>query len=56
MKSQDIIYEEVITLPGSEQDETEFHPGQPGSCNHHLTYFSTKKTFFFTKMTSNEST
>ena len=30
-KSQDIIYEEFITLPGSWQNETESHPGQPES-------------------------
>ena len=34
MKSQDIIYEEFIKLPGSRQNETEFQPGQRGSCNH----------------------
>ena len=32
----DIIYEEFITLPGSRQNGTEFHLGQPGSCNHKL--------------------
>ena len=24
-----------MTLPGSGLNGTEFHPGQPGSCNHH---------------------
>ena len=36
MLSQDVIYEEFITLPGSLQNETEFYPGYPLSCNHHL--------------------
>ena len=35
-QSQDVIYEEFITLPGSRQNGTEFHSCQPGSCNHHL--------------------
>ena len=34
--SQNIIYEKFITLPASRQNEAEFHPGQPGLCNHHL--------------------
>ena len=29
-----IVYEEFIALPGSRQNGAEFHPGQPGSCNH----------------------
>ena len=29
-------YEVFITLPGSRLNGTEFHLGQPGSCNHHL--------------------
>ena len=29
-----IFYEVFITLPGSWQNETEFHPDQPRSCNH----------------------
>ena len=33
---QDIIYEEFITLPESWHNGTEFHPGQPGSCDHYL--------------------
>ena len=36
MYSQDKIYEEFKILPGFRQNETEFHPDQPGSCNHHL--------------------
>ena len=37
---QDVIYEEFITLLGSRLSRTEFHPGQPRSCNHHLTTVS----------------
>ena len=36
MQSQEITYEEFITLPGSRKNGTKFHPGQPRSCNHHL--------------------
>ena len=36
MLSQNVIYEEFITLARSRLSRTEFHPGQPGSCNHHL--------------------
>ena len=36
MQLQDVIYEEFITLPGSQQSGTEFYPSQPGSSNHHL--------------------
>ena len=36
MHSQDIINEEFITLSGFRQNEKEFHPGEPGSCNYHL--------------------
>ena len=36
MQSQDIIYKDFITLSGFRQNGTEFHLGQPGSCNHHL--------------------
>ena len=31
-----ISYEEFITLSRSRQNGKEFHPVQPGSCNHHL--------------------
>ena len=40
--TKDTIYEEFITLPGYWQSETEFHPSQPGSCNHHLRRLSVK--------------
>ena len=33
-----MIYEEFATLLGSRQNGTEFHLGQPGSCNHHLNF------------------
>ena len=33
---EDIIYEEVVTLPGFLQNGKEFFLGQPGSCNNHL--------------------
>ena len=38
MSSQDIIHEEFISLPGSQQNGTEFHPGQLASCNHYLKF------------------
>ena len=36
MWSQDIIYDEFITLPESWPNRKEFHYGQPESCNQHL--------------------
>ena len=34
--SQDIVYEEFITLLGSRQNGTEFPADQRGLCNHHV--------------------
>ena len=43
----------VITLLGSPQNETEFHPGKPGSCNHHhLRYISIDRTYFYCVVTT----
>ena len=36
MQSQDVIYEEFITRPGSRSNRTELYSGQPGSSNNHL--------------------
>ena len=36
LQSQDIIYKEFITMLESRQNRAEFHPSQPGSCNHHF--------------------
>ena len=48
MYPQDIIYEDFITLPGSEQNGTRFHPGHPGSCSYHLRWWVLPEEF--TKM------
>ena len=45
MYPQDIIYEDFITLPGSEQNGTRFHPDQPESCNYHLRWWVLPEEF-----------